>query len=97
MSIHSDKLRELEIMIADRVYLQVEKWHLYLGDAGLAKDLAIECHANLCNGVPIAVRKACDCIEVKLGGGNSRLSLTKLLPPSQIIELEDILDSFHQA
>ena len=45
-SIDSSQINELAMTIADRLFIQVGKWNLYLGDAGLAKDLAIECQAN---------------------------------------------------
>ena len=50
----SSQIRELTISIADRLFIQVGNWNLYLGDAGLAKDLAIECQANLENGANVA-------------------------------------------
>ena len=45
-SIDSSQINELALSIADRLFIQVGNWNLYLGDAGLAKDLAIECKAN---------------------------------------------------
>ncbi|MFL0723604.1 MAG: DUF3181 family protein, partial [Prochlorococcus sp.] len=42
MSIDPADLQELQISLADRIYLQIASWHLYLGDAGLAENLAIE-------------------------------------------------------
>ena len=90
----SDQLRELEISIADRIYLQVQKWNLYLGDAGLAKDLAIECQANFEQGANVAARKGLEAIQVKLGGGKTRLSLSKLIPPNQFFDLEEILEPY---
>ena len=91
LSLEYSQIRELEISIADRIYIQVGKWHLYLGDAGLAKDLAIECQANLDKGVDVAVRKALESIQVSLGEGNTRLPLARLIPASQIFDLEEIL------
>ena len=54
--------------------------------------MAIECHANLKEGPRVAARKACENVEVNLGGGALRLSLSKLISTKQIIELEDILN-----
>ena len=87
-------MRELEISIADRIYIQVGKWHLYLGDAGLAKELALECQANIDKGSDVAIRKALEAIQVDLGGGNTRLPLARLIPSSQIFDLEEILDPY---
>ncbi|MFL0746174.1 MAG: DUF3181 family protein, partial [Prochlorococcus sp.] len=50
MSIDPADLQELQISLADRIYLQIASWHLYLGDAGLAENLAIECSVRLSQG-----------------------------------------------
>ncbi len=94
MSLQSGQMRELELSIADQIYIQVEKWHLYLGDAGLSKPLAIECQANLDNGSRIAAKKACNSVQVQLGGGQTRLPLSQLISSAQILDLEEILDDF---
>ncbi len=91
MKLSPNQIRDLEVSIADRIYLQVGKWNLYLGDAGLAKELAIECQAHLEQGGDIAARKALEAVQVELGGGSSRLPLARLIPPSQIFDLEEIL------
>ncbi len=90
----SDQLRELEISIADRIYLQVQKWNLYLGDAGLSKALAIECQANLDKGSNFAAKKAFDSVVVQLGGGNTEIPLSKLISSGQVFELEEILEPY---
>ena len=41
MTLSATDLKELELALADRLYVQVASWHLYLGDAGLAQTLAI--------------------------------------------------------
>ena len=50
MTLAAADLEELSRTIADRLYVQVAGWHLYLGDAGLAQTLAIECAARLDQG-----------------------------------------------
>ena len=90
----SSQIRELTISIADRLFIKVGNWNLYLGDAGLAKDLAIECHANFENGANVAARKGLEAIQVNLGGGKTTLPLSKLIPPNQFFDLEDILDPY---
>ena len=87
-------LREVQLAIADRIFIQVANWHLYLGDAGLAETLAIECNGNLQLGSGIAARKAIEAVQVELGGGSIRLPLAQLIPPAQIFDLEDILDPY---
>tara|TARA_Y100001968_G_C19048236_1_gene567849 strand:- start:234 stop:524 length:291 start_codon:yes stop_codon:yes gene_type:complete len=94
MSIELNELRELELSIADRIYIKVANWHLYLGDAGLAKDLAMECKAHLGKGTDVAARKALEAIQVEFGGGNTRLPLARLIPPGQIFDLEELLEPY---
>ena len=85
-------LRDLTEAIGDRLYLQVSGWHLYLKDAGLAESLAIECCALVDQGAAIAARQALERVQVPIGGGSNRLPLTRLLPSSQLSDLEQILE-----
>ena len=93
-SIDSAQINELAVTIADRLFIKVGNWNLYLGDAGLAKDLAIECRANLEQGANVAARKGLEAIQVKLGGGNTKLPLSRLIPPNQFFDLEEILEPY---
>jgi hypothetical protein len=34
MSLSASDLKDLQAAVADRLYLQINGWHLYLGDAG---------------------------------------------------------------
>ena len=90
----SSQIRELTIAIADRLFIQVGNWNLYLGDAGLAKDLAIECQANFEQGANVAARKSLESIQVKLGGGATTLPLSRLIPSNQLFDLEEILEPY---
>ena len=94
MTLDPAELGELRSSIADRLYIQVASWHLYLGDAGLAETLAIECNANLEEGASIAARKALESVQVQLAGGSTRLPLARLIPSGQIFDLEEILDPY---
>ena len=94
MSLDSIQLRDLEVGIADSIYIKVAKWHLYLGDAGLAKELALECNAKLDQGAQMAAKQAFEAVEVQLGDGNTRLPLSRLITPNQINVLEEILDQY---
>ena len=40
------RISDLENVISEKVFIKIEKWNLYLGDAGLARNLAIECISN---------------------------------------------------
>ncbi len=94
MTLDPTQLRELEVALADRLYLQVASWHLYLGDAGLAKELAIECSATIDRGAEVTARMALEAVKVPLAGGSMRLPLARLIPPSLIHEFEEILDPY---
>ena len=91
MNLSASQLKELETAIADRIYLQVAGWHLYLGDAGLAEALAIESAARLEEGAAVAARQALEAVQVAIGGGATRLPLARLVPPGQLRDLEDLL------
>ena len=93
-SIDSSQLNELAVSIADRLFIQVGNWNLYLGDAGLAKDLAIECQANFEQGANFAAKKGLESIQVKLGGGATSLPLSRLIPSNQLFDLEEILEPY---
>ncbi len=94
MTLEPSQIRDLQISIGDRLYIQVASWHLYLGDAGLAEALAIECSAYLDQGATVAARKALEAVQVSLGGGNARLPLARLIPSGQIFDLEEILEPY---
>ena len=93
-SIDSDQINELAVSIADRMFIQIGNWNLYLGDAGLAMDLAIECQANFGQGANIAAKKGLEAIQVKLGGGTTILPLSRLIPSNQFFDLEEILEPY---
>ncbi|MFN7899254.1 MAG: DUF3181 family protein [Synechococcaceae cyanobacterium] len=94
MTLAAQELEELSRGIADRLYLQVASWHLYLGDAGLAQPLAIECAARLDQGAAVSARQALEAVQVPIGGGSTRLPLARLLPPGQLRDLEELLQPF---
>ena len=50
MALSPQAIRDLTADLADRLYIQIGGWHLYLGDASLAEPLAIECAARLDQG-----------------------------------------------
>ena len=94
MTIDPADLKELQLSLADRIYLQIASWHLYLGDAGLAENLAIECSVRLNEGANVAARQALESVQVPLGGGSTRLLLARLIPASQLRDLEEILEPY---
>jgi hypothetical protein len=94
MTLPAADLKSLEVALADRLYLQIAGWHLYLGDAGLAQALAIECAARLDQGAAVCGRQALEAVQVPVGGGSTRLPLARLIPAGQLRDLEDILEPF---
>ncbi|MCP9785674.1 MULTISPECIES: DUF3181 family protein [unclassified Cyanobium] len=94
MTLAAADLEELSRSIADRLYVQVAGWHLYLGDAGLAQTLAIECAARLDQGAEVCARQALEAVQVPIGGGGTRLPLARLVPAGQLRDLEDVLQPF---
>jgi hypothetical protein len=94
MSLSAQDLDELTRAIADRLYVQVASWHLYLGDAGLADTLALECAARLDQGPAVCARQSLEAVQVPIGGGVTRLPLARLLPPGQLRDLEEVLQPY---
>ena len=88
------RISDLENSISEKIYIKIEKWNLYLGDAGLARDLAIECISNKDQGPLESAKISLKSINVKVGDGVNRIPLFNLITTSQIIELEEILESF---
>jgi len=69
---------------------------LYLGDAGLARNLALECISNKDQGPLEAAKISLKAINVKVGDGVNSIPLFNLITSSQILELEEILESFFE-
>ena len=87
-------ISDLEDIISEKVFIKIENWNLYLGDAGLARDLAIECVSNKGQGPLEAAKISLQAINVKVGDGINNIPLINLITTSQILELEEILESF---
>ena len=88
------RISDLENIISEKVFIKIEKWNLYLGDAGLARNLAIECIRNKDQGPLEAAKISLQAINVKVGDGVNSIPLINLITNSQILELEEILESF---
>ena len=90
------RISDLENIISEKVFIKIEKWNLYLGDAGLARNLAIECISNKDQAPLQAAKLSLKAINVKVGDGVNSIPLINLITTSQIIELEDILEGFFE-
>ena len=86
------QISDLENIISEKIFIKIEKWNLYLGDAGLARDLAIECISNSNKGSQEAAKLSLNTIKVKIGDGKESIPLSKFVTSSQISDLENILD-----
>ena len=94
MALTSSQLEELSLALADRLYIQVGGWHLYLGDAQLALPLAEELAGRHRCPLVQQARQALERLQVPLGGGATRLPLARLIPPGQLRDLEELLEPF---
>ena len=90
------RISDLENFISEKVFIKIEKWNLYLGDAGLARNLAIECISNKDLDPLEAAKISLKAINVKVGDGVNSIPLINLITKSQILELEEILESFFE-
>ena len=91
-----ERISDLENIISEKVFIKIEKWNLYLGDAGLDRNLAIECISNKDQGPLEAANISLKSINVKVGDGVNSIPLINLITTSQILELEEILESFFE-
>ena len=89
-------ISDLENIISENVFIKIENWNLYLGDAGIARILAIECISNKDQGPLEAAKISLKAINVKVGDGVNSIPLINLITTSQILELEKILESFFE-
>ncbi len=90
------RISDLENIISEKVFIKIENWNLYLGDAGLARKLAIECISNKDQGPLEAAKISLKGINVKVGDGGKSIPLVNLITNSQILELEEVLESFFE-
>ena len=94
MKPNNNSISDLENLIAEKVCLKIEKWNLYLGDAGLARKLAIECLSNTSKGINKAVEIALESVQVSIGDGSEKITLSKFIIASQKQDLENLLEDF---
>jgi len=89
-------ISDLENIISEKVFIKIENWNLYLGDAGLSRNLAIECISNKDQGPIEAAKISLKAINVRVGDGIDSVPLINLITKSQILELEEILETFFE-
>ncbi|CAN1209654.1 DUF3181 domain-containing protein [Tumidithrix helvetica PCC 7403] len=95
----SQNIEQLAAAIAEEVYIDIAKWHLYLGDAHLHTVLAEKFYPMLTDrsGDRIdetAVTKVLANVFVKVGGGRREIPLVELIPSHAQSNLLEILEKF---
>ena len=94
MNSNNNSISDLESLIAEKICLKIERWNLYLGDAGLARQLAIECLSNISKGIKNTVEMALESVQVSIGNGSEKIALSKFIITSQKQDLENLLKDF---
>jgi ABC-type phosphate transport system ATPase subunit len=91
-------IEALAAKIGESIYIDVAKWHLYLNDAHLHTVVAEKIYPLLeANALTEdAVADVLKDIPVKLGGGQTELSLSQLLPMQCQMNLIDLLEEYQQ-
>ncbi|MEL7008121.1 MAG: DUF3181 family protein [Cyanobacteria bacterium J06588_4] len=92
------EIESLAAKIGESIYIDVAKWHLYLNDAHLHTVVAEQVYPLLeANSLSEdAVTDVLKGIAVKLGGGKTELSLSKLLPMQCQMTLIDLLEEYQR-
>jgi len=92
----SEVIEALAEEIGENIYMDIAKWHLYLGNAHLHTLLAERCYPILAAGEVDAdrVQEVLQTIPVKLGGGRREIPLADLLPMQCQVSLLDLLEDF---
>lgn len=98
MTASTPEIEKLAAEIADKIYLDIAKWHLYLGDAHLHVPLAERFYPLLesDNLSETTVESALQEISVAVGGGRRELPLLDLLPMQGQRDLMDLLDTYQK-
>lgn len=91
----SEKIEQLAAAIAEDVYLDIAKWHLYLNDAHLHHPLAEKFYAMLPSGIGASdVKQVLQETMLTVGGGKREIPLIDLIPDICQNRLVDILENF---
>jgi hypothetical protein len=91
-------IEALAAKIGESIYIDVAKWHLYLNDAHLHTTVAEKIYPLLEDDALTedAVTAVLRDIPVKLGGGQTELPLSQLLPMQCQVNLVDLLEEYQQ-
>jgi hypothetical protein len=91
----TERIEQLAAAIAEDVYIDIAKWHLYLNDAHLHRPLAEKFYPMLISVITSAdVNKVLNETMIAIGGGKRSLPLSDLIPNSCQNRLLTILEEF---
>ena len=92
---NSERIEQLAAAIAEDVYIDIAKWHLYLNDAHLHRPLAEKFYPMLPDGIKSAdVSRVLNETAITIGGGKREIPLSELIPNSCQDRLLTILEEF---
>ncbi len=94
----TELLESLAAEIGENIYMDIAKWHLYLGVAKLHTPLAEKLLPLVTAGnvSEDGVTKVLQDIPIKVGGGRKTLSLAELMPMQCHVNLIDLLEDFQR-
>ncbi|MEO0488645.1 MAG: DUF3181 family protein [Cyanobacteria bacterium P01_A01_bin.123] len=94
----TEAIESLAAEIAENIYIDIAKWHLYLGDAKLHTPLAEKLYPILVNDSlsEDKVLEVLKGISIKVGGGRRELPLVDLLPMQCQMNLIDLLEDYQR-
>ncbi|MFK8184292.1 MAG: DUF3181 family protein [Phormidesmis sp.] len=94
----TEALEGLAAEIGENIYMDIAKWHLYLGVAKLHTALAEKLLPMVTedNISEDAVVQILNDIPIKLGGGRKTIPLAELLPMQCQVNLIDLLEEYQR-
>ncbi len=88
----SETIERLAASIAEEVYIDIAKWHLYLNDAHLHTPLAEKFYPLLVDPIDQKiVTEVLSNIKVEVGGGRREIPLIDLIPTQAQSNLLEVL------
>ncbi|NMF59853.1 MULTISPECIES: DUF3181 family protein [Pseudanabaena] len=91
----TERIEQLAAAIAEDVYIDIAKWHLYLNDAHLHRPLAEKFYPMIVAGIKASdVSQVLEETKIAIGGGKREIPLSDLIPSSCQNRLLTILEEF---
>lgn len=94
----SENIEALAAEIGENIYMDIAKWHLYLGVAKLHVPLAEKLMPMVASNdiSEDNVTKVLAEVPIKLGGGRKTVALSDLLPMQCLVNLVDLLEDYQR-